>query len=145
MSQEWTRSEIEEYAIQPCQPLKLLFCKQNWHALCFTFGVELSTRVSLLHVLLPSLVLVSLAKLLPQNIGIFEHFPNLDFFYWYVRWWLDENYSLLCLLFGRGGPLPLRTASNAAMFSFLMSLLSITFLPDAHEALSASQHLRWSS
>ena len=44
-----------------------------------------------------------------------------------VRWWLDENYSLLCLLFGRGGPLPLRTASNAAMFSFLMSLLSITF------------------
>ena len=39
MSQKWTRSEIEEYAIQPCQPHVLLFCKQNWHALCFTFGV----------------------------------------------------------------------------------------------------------
>ena len=32
------RSEIEEYAIQPCQSHVLLFCKQNWHALCFTFG-----------------------------------------------------------------------------------------------------------
>ena len=127
MSQKWTRSEKKEYAIQPCQPHVLLFCKQNWHALCFTFGV-VQERPCLPFARFTALLGFGfLGKAPSTKCWHIWTFSQPWFFYWYVRWWLDENYSLLCLLFGRGGPLPLRTASNAAMFSFLMSLLSITF------------------
>ena len=74
------RSEIEEYAIQPYQSHVLLFLLTELaRFLFYIWRLSKSARVSLLHVLLPSLVLVSLARLLPQNVGIFEHFPNLDF------------------------------------------------------------------